>query len=106
MQPNLDEAILFFNSFHWENEKEESVMKVLMFQSPSANDSSIQISSLEKGKWDVSVKVSNRRRFLGPFLKRDTFKIFIDKNKRETEKLIRLFYQSTLSEFTAILKSS
>ena len=81
-------------------------MKVIMFQSPSADDSSIQISSLEKGKWDVSAKVSNRRRFFGPFFKQDTFKVFIDKNKRETEKLIRSFYKSTLSELTAILKSS
>lgn len=106
LQPNLTEAISFFKNFIWENKNNESTMKVLLLQVPEADDTSLQISSLEKNKWCVSAKVSNRRRFLGPFFKRETFKIFIDKNELETEKLIRLFYKSTLSEFTELLKNN
>lgn len=105
LQPNLAEAISLFKSFDWKNKKLESAMKVLIFQIPDADDASLQISSLENNKWCVSAKVSNRRRFFGPFFKRDIFRIFIDFNKLATENLIRQFYQSSLSEFTALLKS-
>ncbi|UJF21656.1 hypothetical protein [Shewanella sp. OMA3-2] len=104
MQPTLDEALLLFKKFHWENEKTQSAMKVLMLQIP--DDASMHVSCLEKNKWCITANVSNRRRFFGPFFKRDTFHIFIDKNAIETEELIRLFYRNTLSEFTDLLKSS
>jgi len=106
LQPSLNEAILFFRNFKWENERAESTMKILMFQAPDKGDASLHLSSLEKDKWCVSAQVFNRRKFLGAFLKRDTFNLFIDQNTIETEELIRLFYQNSLSEFTAFLEAS
>jgi hypothetical protein len=105
-QPNLTEAVSFFRNFVWENKKKESAMKVLIFQIPSADGSSLQISKLDKNNWCVSAKVTNRRRFFGPYFKRDTFEIFIDKSEAETENLICLFYQNTLSEFTELLENN
>jgi hypothetical protein len=106
LQPNLDEAITFFKNFIWDNKNVESAMKILFFQTPEDDEASLQISSLEKNQWCVSANVSKRRRFLGPFFKRDTFKIFIDKNKLETENIIRLFYQNSSNEFTTYLQCS
>lgn len=106
LQPTLDEAVLFFKKFHWENQQKASAMKILMFQIPDANEAFMHLSCLEKNKWCISANVSHPRRFLGPFFKRDTFHIFIDKNALETEELIRLFYQNTVSEFTILLKNS
>jgi len=105
LQPSLNEAILFFRNFKWENEREESTMKILMFQVPDKGDASLHLSSLEKDKWCISARVFNRRKFLGPFFKRDTFNLFIDKNAIDTEELIRLFYQKTLPELTALLEA-
>ncbi|CAM4269813.1 hypothetical protein [Pseudoalteromonas ostreae] len=106
LQPSLTEAVSFFKSFIWENKSEESSMKVIILQIPDMDDASLQISTLEENKWCISAHVSNRRRFLGPFFKRNTFKIFIDKNELETIEIITSFYQNTLEEFTALLKSS
>jgi len=105
LQPSLNEAILFFRNFKWENERAESTMKILMFQAPDKGDASLHLSSLEKDKWCISARVFNRRKFLGPFFKRDTFNLFIDKNAIDTEELIRLFYQKTLPELTALLEA-
>ena len=40
------------------------------------------------------------------FFKRNTFKIFIDKNEAEIENIIRLFYDSSPHKFAAFLKNS
>jgi len=106
LQPSLNEAILFFRNFKWENERAESTMKILMFQAPNKGDASLHLSSLEKDKWCVSARVFNRRKFLGPFFKRDAFNLFIDKNAIETEELIRLFYQKSLPELTALIEAN
>ena len=106
LQPNISEAITFFKSFTWENENSESAMKILFFQALGDNEASLQISCLEKSLWCISTSVSIRRRFLGPFFKRNTFKIFIDKNEDETESIIRLFYDSSPHKFAAFLKNS
>ena len=106
LQPNISEAITFFKSFIWENENSESAMKILFFQALGDNEASLQISCLEKSLWCISTSVSIRRRFLGPFFKRNTFKIFIDKNEDETENIIRLFYDSSPHKFAAFLKNS
>lgn len=106
LQPNISEAITFFNNFIWENENSESAMKILFFQALGDNEASLQISCLEKSLWCISTSVSIRRRFLGPFFKRNTFKIFIDKNENETENIIRLFYDSSPHKFAAFLKNS
>ena len=106
LQPNISEAITFFKGFIWGNESSESAMKILFFQSLGDNEASLQISCLEKSLWCISTSVSIRRRFLGPFFKRNTFKIFIDKNEDETENIIRLFYDSSPHEFAAFLKNS
>ena len=106
LQPNISEATTFFKSFIWENENSESAMKILFFQALGDNEASLQISCLEKSLWCISTSVSIRRRFLGPFVKRNTFKIFIDKNEDETENIIRLFYDSSPHKFAAYLKNS
>ncbi|MEG3756960.1 hypothetical protein V5096_03275 [Pseudoalteromonas carrageenovora] len=106
LQPNISEAITFFKDFIWENKSSESAMKILFFQALGGNEASLQISCLEKKLWCISTSVSIRRRFLGPFFKRSTFKIFIDKNEDETENIIRLFYDSSPHEFAAFLKNS
>ena len=106
LQPNISEAITFFKSFIWENGNSESAMKILFFQALGDNEASLQISCLEKSLWCISTSVSIRRRFLGPFFKRNTFKIFIDKNEDETENIIRLFYDSSPHKFAAFLKNS
>ncbi|MEL0603448.1 hypothetical protein [Pseudoalteromonas undina] len=106
LQPNISEAITFFKGFIWGNESSESAMKILFFQSLGDNEASLQISCLEKKFWCISASASIRRRFLGPFFKRSTFKIFIDKNEDETENIIRLFYDSSPHEFAAFLKNS
>jgi len=106
LQPSLNEAILFFRNFKWENEREESTMKILMFQAPGKGDASLHLSSLEKDKWCISARVFNRRKFLGAFFKRDAFNLFIDKNAIETEELIRLFYQKSLPELTALIEAN
>jgi hypothetical protein len=104
VQPTLDEALLLFNKFHWKNESKESAMKALMFQIP--DEAFMIITNLEKNMWHVSASVSNRRRFLGPYFKKKTFRIFLDTNAIDTEELLRLFYKSTLSEFTDLLKNN
>ena len=106
LQPNISEAITFFKGFIWGNESSESAMKILFFQALGDNEASLQISCLEKKLWCISASASIRRRFLGPFFKRSTFKIFIDKNEDETENIIRLFYDSSPHEFAAFLKNS
>ena len=106
LQPNISEATTFFKSFIWENENSESAMKILFFQALGDNEASLQISWLEKSLWCISTSVSIRRRFLGSFFKRNTFKIFIDKNEDETENIIRLFYDSSPHKFAAFLKNS
>ncbi|MEL0647060.1 hypothetical protein V6248_06465 [Pseudoalteromonas agarivorans] len=106
LQPNISEAITFFKDFIWENKNSESAMKILFLQALGDNEASLQISCLEKKLWCISTSVSIRRRFLGPFLKRNTFKVFIDKNEGETENIIRKFYESSPDEFVEFLKSS
>ena len=106
LQPTLNEALHFFRNFQWENKQPTSMMKMLMLQIPELDDTSLQISSLEKDKWIISAKVSQRRRFLGPFFKQDVFSLFMDKNALETENLIRDFYQHSLSEFIQLLKDN
>ena len=106
LQPNISEAITFFKDFIWENKNSESAMKILFLQALGDNEASLQISCLEKKLWCISTNVSIRRRFLGPFLKRNTFKVFIDKNEGETENIIRKFYESSPDEFAEFLKSS
>ncbi|WP_028869566.1 hypothetical protein [Psychromonas arctica] len=106
LQPTLDEALTFFRHFHWQNQQQTSSMKILIFQIPESDEASLHISSLETGKWMISAKVSQRRRFLGPFFKRDTFSLFDDKNAIETEALIKDFYQCSLNEFSQRLKSN
>ncbi|TMO81250.1 hypothetical protein CWC16_04360 [Pseudoalteromonas sp. S3776] len=106
LQPNISEAITFFKDFIWENKNSESAMKILFLQALGDNEASLQISCLEKKLWCISTSVSIRRRFLGPFLKRNTFKVFIDKNEGGTENIIRKFYESSPNEFAEFLKSS
>lgn len=106
LQPNADEAILFFKNFIWENEDIASTMKTLSFQAPEDEQASLLINSLEKNKWCIYAQVSIKRRFLGPFFKRNISKIFIDEDELETEKIIRLFYENTPDEFTKFLQIS
>ncbi len=102
LNPTLAEAISFFHSFIWENEKSESSMKMLNFIIP--DKAYLNISSLIEDSWCVTASVSTRRRFLGPFFKRESFRIFLDINATETENLMRLFYQDDLNELDELLK--
>jgi hypothetical protein len=102
LTPTLAEAISFFRNFIWENEKSESSMKILSFT--ILNESYLQISTLIENLWCITASVSTRRRFFGPFFKRESFRIFIDINASETENIIRLLYQDSLDELDELLK--
>jgi hypothetical protein len=102
LTPTLAEAISFFRNFIWENEKSESSMKILSFT--ILDEAYLQISTLTENLWCVTASVSNRRRFLGPFFKRESFRIFLDINASETEDIIRLLYQDSLDELDEMLK--
>lgn len=102
LTPTLAEAISFFRNFIWENEKLESSMKILSFT--ILDEAYLQISTLTENLWCVTASVSTRRRFLGPFFKRESFRIFLDINASETEKIIRLLYQDSLDELNELLK--
>jgi hypothetical protein len=88
LTPTLAEAISFFRNFIWENEKSESSMKILSFT--ILDEAYLQISTLTENLWCVTASVSTRRRFLGPFFKRESFRIFLDINASETENIISL----------------
>ncbi|MFT4764539.1 MAG: hypothetical protein ACI9OH_001634 [Oleispira sp.] len=102
LTPTLAEAISFFRNFIWENEKSESSMKILSFT--ILDEAYLQISTLTENLWCVTASVSTRRRFLGPFFKRESFRIFLDINASETENIIRLLYQDSLDELNELLK--
>ncbi|MFT4908404.1 MAG: hypothetical protein ACI978_002495 [Oleispira sp.] len=102
LTPTLAEAISFFRNFIWENEKSESSMKILSFT--ILDEAYLQISTLTENLWCVTASVSTRRRFLGPFFKRESFRIFLDINASETENIIRLLYQDNLNELNELLK--
>jgi hypothetical protein len=102
LTPTLAEAISFFRNFIWENEKSESSMKILSFT--ILDEAYLQISTLTENLWCVTASVSTRRRFLGPFFKRESFRIFLDINASETEDIIRLLYQDSLDELDEMLK--
>jgi hypothetical protein len=102
LTPTLTEAISFFRNFIWENEKPESSMKILSFT--ILDEAYLQISTLTENLWCVTASVSTRRRFLGPFFKRESFRIFLDINASETENIIRLLYQDCLNELNELLK--
>ena len=102
LTPTLAEAISFFRNFIWENEKSESSMKILSFT--ILDEAYLQISTLTENLWCVTASVSTRRRFLGPFFKRESFRIFLDINASETENIIRLLYQDSLNELNELLK--
>jgi hypothetical protein len=102
LTPTLAEAISFFRNFIWENEKSESSMKILSFT--ILDEAYLQISTLTENLWCVTASVSTRRRFLGPFFKRESFRIFLDINASETENIIRLLYQDSLNELNEVLK--
>lgn len=106
IKPTLDEAVSLFRSFQWENYKEDSSSKLLIFQSHKFDEASLSISSFDEGAWCISAATSKRRRFFGPFFKVNTFGIFIDKTSVEVENILRLFYENSVSEFSALLKSS
>lgn len=106
VQPDLAEAILFFKDFIWENQNEESTMKMLILQATGSEEASLFISSINKGKWQIGATASTRRRFLGPFFKRVTYESFIDKTETETIEFISIFYQKTLADFIALLQKN
>ncbi|AZG73017.1 hypothetical protein [Shewanella livingstonensis] len=106
LQPDLAEAISFFKGFIWENQNEESTMKMLILQATGSDEASLFISSLNKGKWEIGATASTRRRFLGPFFKRVTSESFIDNTERETLEFISFFYQKTLADFIALLEKN
>lgn len=102
LTPTLAEAISFFRNFIWENEKSESSMKILSFT--ILDEAYLQISTLTENLWCVTASVSTRRRFLGPFFKRESFRIFLDINASETENIMHLLYQDSLDELNKLLK--
>ena len=102
LTPTLEEAISFFQNFIWENKNEESSMKMLNFA--ISNNAYLNISSFIENSWCVTASISTRRRFLGPFFKRQSFRIFLDINASEIEDIIRLFYQDSLDELDKILQ--
>ncbi|MBY6210603.1 hypothetical protein KUV95_03500 [Microbulbifer agarilyticus] len=106
LQPTLNEAVSLFRRFNWENFKEESTLKSLVFQAQTSETSSLSISRVDESNWCVSASASNRRRFLGPFFKQHEFSLFLDKGADEVEELLRIFYQSTVFEFYTYLKST
>ncbi|WP_043319359.1 hypothetical protein [Microbulbifer sp. HZ11] len=105
-KPTMEEAICLYKSFQWENKEEESSQKLLIFQTGEFNESSLSISKFDEGAWCISASTSRRRRFFGPFFKINTFRVFIDKNVAEVERILRLFYESSTSEFAEFLKSN
>ncbi len=106
LEPTLDEAVSFFENFIWENKNSASALKIIFFQTSKADDAALQISYLAKNAWSISASASKRRRFLGPFFKRNIFKIFLDKNKLETKNIIRALYQNTSNDFVQYLECS
>ena len=102
LTPTLVEATSFFRNFIWKNEKTESSMKILSFT--ILNEGYLQISKLTENSWCLTASVSTRRRFFGPFFKRESFRIFLDINASETENIIRLLYQDSLDELNEMLK--
>lgn len=103
-EPDLDEAIAAFRSFCWENVKPASSMKLLIFQTYGKEEASIWISApLETRRWDVMASANVRRRFLGPFFKRKTRRLFADSGAAEVENLINILFTYSLAEYVAFL---
>jgi len=105
-RPTMEESVSLFKSFRWSNKKEESSEKLLIFQTGEIDEASLSISKFDEGAWCISAATSKRRRFLGPFFKVNTFGVFVDKNSAEVESILRLFYESSTSEFAEFLKNN
>jgi len=107
LQPeSAEEVVSVFRNFQWQSKSAESAMKLLVFKSSDASDPSLFISCLEKNKWCVDTSILKRRPYLGPFFKKTIFRTFIDLSKSDTEELLRIFYASSVGEFTALLENN
>ncbi len=106
LNPDRAAAVEAFRNFKWENNEGGPANKALFFQAADDNNSSMLISSLEHGKWAVSATAVNRRRFFGPFFKKNTINIFLDLDKSATEALIEIFFTQSREEFTNFLEKS
>ena len=105
MEPTLDEAVLLFKTFRWENDREESAPKLLIFQNGDTDEASLSISKVDEDQWCISAAASTRRRFFGPFFKANRFKLFLNKTADEVEDLLRFFYQSSVIDVADLLKN-
>jgi len=103
---NIVEAISAFTQFKWKNEQEESAMKLLIYRTTDDADPSLFISCLEQGMWCLDISLYQRRRYLGPFFKKNIYRGFMDLSQIESEKLIRLFCTAKVPELTAFLEKN
>jgi len=103
---NIVEAISAFTQFKWKNEQAESAMKLLIYRTTDDADPSLFISCLEPGMWCLDISLYQRRRYLGPFFKKNIYRGFMDLSQAESEKLIRLFCTAKVPELTAFLEKN
>jgi hypothetical protein len=103
---NIAEAVAVFTKFNWKNEQAESVMKLLIYRSTDVGDPSLFISCLEEGMWCLDISLYQRRRYLGPFFKKNIHRSFMDLSQHESETLIRLFCTAPVPELTTFLEKN
>lgn len=103
IQPTVNEAVDAFRNFIWKNEKAESHPKMLIF-SLHPDKTGMQILVCEGETWFVSALAATKRPYFGTFFKKETFHVFTDQTKTQTEEIIRLFYSSkSVDEFQRFL---
>jgi hypothetical protein len=103
---NIAQAVAVFTKFLWKNEQAESVMKMLIYKTTDACDPTLFISCLEEGMWCLDISLYQRRRFLGPFFRKNIHRSFMDLNKVESEKLIHAFCTLPASQLTILLEKN
>lgn len=107
-EPTLEEAISFFNRFGWTQKKSEFGGKSLAFQTDDGSMLTILkfgVGDLTNSGWDISALSYKKRKFLGPFFKKEASMLLSDSSKQQVEKWLEIFYNSTFDEYFEVVKS-